>query len=255
MKALIIVTFIILGSNIILLNSQTFSKITYDAGTSIDISAGADVCADSIIINGTFSGSGTICDGPLPIELTSFTFTVNKNNVTIKWATAWELNNSGFDIDRLQIISTGTAQWEKAGFVGGNGTTNELKEYSFEDKKLKSGTYKYRLKQIDYNGNYEYFDLQNNVTIEKPNSFSISQNYPNPSNPKSKIDFELPDKTIVKIKLYNLLGQEVLKLLDEVKDGGYYSVGFDGTNLASGVYFYVINAGEFNAVKKMILVK
>ncbi len=260
MKILIITILILTSLLTTLINSQTLSKITYDAGSAIEIGAGADVCADSIIINGTYTGSGTICDGPLPIEITTFTFMVNKNNVTLKWATAWEFNNSGFDIERLCINShginpLGSGQWQKIGFVSGNGTTNEPKEYSFDDKKLSSGTYKYRLKQTDYNGSHEYFDMQSDVVITTPNSFSISQNYPNPSNPKSKIDFEIPVKTIVKIKLYNLLGQEVLRLMDEDKDAGYYSIEFDGTKLASGVFFYVINAGEFKAVKKMILVK
>lgn len=239
--------------------SQTYSDIIYSSGTIIDVGTGADVCATNILINGTFSGGGTICSGALPVELLSFTFTVNKNNVAIAWETAFEINNSGFDIERAQIIIGTSVTWQKAGSIQGNGTTNEPKHYVYFDKKLKTGKYKYRLKQIDYNGSHEYFDLAGDVIVEPPRNFAISQNYPNPSNPKSKIDFEIPMEGKVKIKLYNILGEEVYQILDEVKQAGYYTAEFDGSNLASGVYFYRITADgngiNFSRTLKMILVK
>jgi hypothetical protein len=139
MKAIIIL-FIILSSS--LLYSQ--SSITYDAGTSIDVGAGADICATSIIINGTFSGAGTICGGALPVTLSSFEARVTKNNVKLIWATEIETNNSGFDIERQKA----NGKWEKLGFVQGNGTTNSARIYTYEDLKLPARTYKYRLKQI-----------------------------------------------------------------------------------------------------------
>jgi hypothetical protein len=236
-----------------LIYGQTTSNITYDPGTNIDIGTGADVCADAIIINGTFSGGGTICQGPLPVVISSFTSAVSKNNVTLRWVTESEINNSGFDIEKKEIKENSV--WHKTGFVQGSGTTNEQKSYSFEDKKLKTGKFNYRLKQIDYNGNYEYFELESDVVIAAPNVFSISQNYPNPSNPKSKIDYEIRVNGKVTIKLYNLIGQELLTIVNEIKEAGYYTAEFDGKNLASGVYFYRIIAGEFFMVKKLVLVK
>ncbi len=234
---------------------QVFSRLSYESGAAVEIGSGADVCADSILINGTYSGTGTICNGTLPVELASFMFSVNRNSVTLSWSTAHEMNNSVFDIERLHAAAEGMKNWEHIGFVKGSGTSEETKTYSYEDKKLKSGSYRYRLKQIDYNGNFEYFELNSDVIVQNPSSFSISQNYPNPSNPKSRIDFEIPEKTNVNIKIYNLLGEEVLKLMDEVKEAGYHSAEIDGSNIASGVYFYVIQAGKFKAVKKMILLK
>src|SRR6187455_552970 len=139
------------------LYSQVYSDITYSSGTTIDIGSGADVCANNIYINGTFSGSGTICTGALPVTLLSFTSAVEKNNVTLSWVTETELNNSGFDVERKEIKEG--SQWKKIAFAPGGGTTQGEKHYSLEDKKLKTGDYNYRLKQIDYNGNYEYFDL------------------------------------------------------------------------------------------------
>ncbi|HJY64415.1 MAG TPA: T9SS type A sorting domain-containing protein [Ignavibacteria bacterium] len=233
------------------------SSITYEAGTNMEIQSGADVCADAIYVNGSFTGTGTICQGALPVLLSSFTFSVNKNNVTLSWQTEAELNNSGFDIERKELKDNSI--WVKAGFVTGNGTVNEQKFYTFEDKKIKTGKYKYRLKQIDYNGYYEYFSLDGDVSIEAPGKFSISQNYPNPSNPKSKIDYELPFKGKISIIVYDILGKEVAALVNEIKDEGYYTAEFDGSNLASGVYFYRINAESgilnFSKTLKMILVK
>ncbi len=234
------------------------SKITYDPGTILEVSSGADICADAIIINGMYSGVGTICSGPLPITMQSFTVqAVLKNNAKLQWTTAVELNNSGFDIER-KTIKEGDV-WKKITFIPGSGTTTEPKSYTFEDKKLQTGTYKYRLKQIDYNGNYEYFNAGNDVVIKAPNDFSLSQNYPNPSNPKSRIEYQIPFTGKVSIKIYDLLGKEVISLVDETKEAGYYTAEFDGSNLASGVYFYRIiadgSAQRLSKTLKMILVK
>lgn len=260
MKTIILIILLILAGCKLLFAQ---SNITYSAGSSIDIGTGADICADAIIINGTYTGGGTICSGPLPVLISSFTFSTFKNNISLSWTTEAELNNSGFEIERAAIPASPpegwTALWVKIGFVRGHGTTNEPQNYNFEDKKLNAGKYNYRLKQIDYIGNYEYFSLEDEVIIAPPVSFNMGQNYPNPSNPKSKIEFEIPVNGKVVIRLYNLLGQEVKELVNEVKDAGYYSVEFDGTALASGVYFYRITAEgggrNFTKTLKLILVK
>lgn len=254
MKTIIFLTVNLLIGNLFFAQSN----ITYEAGALIDIGTGADVCADAIIINGTYSGGGTICQGPLPVTLLSFTASSAKNDVKLEWTTAAELNNSGFDVERRVTLS-GAEGWQKIAFIPGSGTTTEPKSYMFEDKKLQTGLYKYRLKQIDYSGNHEYFALENDIVISPPDVFSISQNYPNPSNPKSKIDYEIPFTGKVSVKVYDILGKETVGLVDETKEAGYYSVEFDGSNLASGVYFYRIsvegNAQHFSKTLKMVLVK
>jgi len=90
---------------------------------------------------------------------------------------------------------------------------------------------------------------------EIPNQFKLYQNYPNPFNPTTAIKFDLPKDANVSIKVYDMLGNEVVKLVDEFKKAGSYSVDFNGTNLASGVYFYRIEAGDYVMNKKMVLVK
>lgn len=92
-------------------------------------------------------------------------------------------------------------------------------------------------------------------TIEIPNYYSLSQNYPNPFNPSTSIKFTLPKAEIVSLKVYDVLGKEVAVLVNELKQPGVYDVDFNGSNLASGIYFYRIEAGEFTSVKKLMLVK
>src|SRR5688572_27574901 len=157
------------------------------------------------------------------------------------WITDAELNNSGFNVERRNIHPSAN-EWQKIIFVQGSGTTNQPKGYLYEDKKLLKGTYQYRLKQIDYNGNYEYFELEYNIIIAPPNKFNVSQNYPNPSNPKSLIDYEIPVNGKVTLVVFNIAGQEIATIVNEVKEAGYYTAEFNGSNLSSGVYFYRITA-------------
>lgn len=260
MKTIIILIFILAALLTYMTNAQTYSSITYDAGTFIEVQSQADVCANDIFINGTYSGTGTICTGALPVSFSSFTSSVNKRDVTLMWVTEWELNNSGFDIERREIIKPGeTSAWQKIAFIQGHGTSNVSNGYLYKNEKLKAGNYQYRLKQIDFNGNFEYFSLESDVLINPPGNFEMSQNYPNPSNPRSKINFEIPVNGKVTIKVYDITGREVITLLDENREADYYTVEFDGTNIASGVYFYRIYAeGEnknFTKTLKMILIK
>ncbi len=235
----------------VVLISQVTSNVTFESGSLIDILSGADICADIITINGAYSGGGTICTGALPVTLSSFTALSQKNNVILAWKTETEINNSGFEIQRKNE----SGSWNKITFIQGNGTVNQPVDYTYTDKKLMPDKYFYRLKQIDYNGNFEYFELPLHVLISKPQTFSLGQSYPNPSNPKCNIDIQLPERTFVNISVYNLLGELVSTLINRETDAGIYTVGFDGTSIASGTYIYRITAGTYTEVKKMILVK
>jgi len=202
--------------------------------------------------NGMFS---TIIDCILPVELASFSANVNINNVTLNWTTTSETNNAGFDIERKL---SNYSEWKKLGNIAGNGTTNESHSYSFIDKNLNSGVYNYRLRQIDYNGSYQYYNLSNEVIVGIPNKFELSQNYPNPFNPVTKIDFALPYDCKISLVVFDMAGREIQKLVNNTQTSGYYSVKFDGANFSSGVYFYKIEvSGQNNFVntKKMLLVK
>jgi hypothetical protein len=88
-----------------------------------------------------------------------------------------------------------------------------------------------------------------------PSKFDLSQNYPNPFNPVTLIKYQVPEASLVSIKVYDLIGREVTVLVNEIKQLGNYQIPFDGGNLASGVYFYKMTAGNFSSVKKMNLLK
>jgi hypothetical protein len=194
---------------------------------------------------------------PLPVELSSFVSSVTSREVKLNWATTSEHNNSGFDIERK---ANGTETWNKVGFVAGTGNSNTPVNYSYLDRNLNTGKYDYRLKQVDYNGNYAYYNLASYVEIGVPGKFAISQNYPNPFNPTTKINYDLPFDSKVSIKLFDMSGKEVSSLVNNAAlSAGYYTVQFNGANLASGIYFYTISAQgpseKFVSTKKMVLVK
>jgi len=187
----------------------------------------------------------------LPVELASFNSTVTGRDVTLNWTTATELNNSGFDIERKSFEGS----WSKIGNVAGNGTVNNPHNYSFTDRGLSTGKYNYRLKQIDFNGNFEYFNLINEIGIGIPVKYDLSQNYPNPFNPSTSINYDLPVDGKVSLKIFDMMGREVSTLVNEVQTAGYYSINYNASSLSSGVYFFTISADNFVETKKMMLVK
>ncbi len=193
----------------------------------------------------------SINNDPLPVELASFTAVTNRNNVTLNWATSKETNNQGFEVERSLV---GANSWAKAGTVTGNGTTNETRSYSFSER-VTTGNYSYRLKQIDFNGNFEYHNLSSEVNVGVPSEFALSQNYPNPFNPSTKIDYDIATDGNVSVVLFDMSGREVAKLVNDFKPAGYYTVSFNASNLSSGMYFYRISASNFSQTKKMVLVK
>ncbi len=201
---------------------------------------------------------------PMPVEICSFDALVLKRDVQLSWSTCTEVNNSGFDIERRAFNnSTGDYYpWIKTGFVEGHGTTSQQQFYKYNDSRLSSGKYQYRLKQIDFNGNYEYHSLNSpsEVLIGTPLNADLFQNYPNPSNPSTKVDFQIPFAGKVSLKVYDITGKEVATLVDAQMDAGYYTSVFNGANLSSGVYFYRLiasseNGNSFNKTMKLILVK
>jgi len=194
----------------------------------------------------------------LPVELVSFVAVIQNGKAELSWATATEVENYGFEIERREIYSEQSAasSWLKIGFVAGAGTSNSPKEYSFPDSKLTTGRYAYRLKQVDVDGMFKY---SQSVEVEiggVPKVFSLSQNYPNPFNPATTIEFTLAEDGLTTLKIYDVLGREVATLAkDELKAGVLHQATFSASNLSSGLYFYRLESGDQRQVRKLLLMK
>lgn len=193
--------------------------------------------------------------GFVPVELASFTAASTGSTVKLSWSTATETNNMGFEIERKNAES----EWQKIAFVDGNGTTQVPQKYSFTDVNLANGNYNYRLKQIDFNGTFEYSAIVE-VDVNVPLQFALEQNYPNPFNPSTKIAFGLAIDSKVSLKIFNILGQEVITLINQNLSAGSHEYNFNAAGLNSGVYFYKLEASgidgqNFSSIKKMILTK
>ncbi len=189
----------------------------------------------------------------VPVELNSFIANNSNSDVRLTWSTATELNNHGFEIER----STKKSDWRIIAFKEGKGTTTEPQQYYYLDdiSDLATSKFYYRLKQIDFDGSYEYSDV---VEVEiTPLHFSLGQNYPNPFNPSTKISWQSPVGSWQTLKIYDVLGNEVATLVDEYKPAGVHNVefGIDNLELSSGIYFYRLQSGNFTESKKMILLR
>ncbi|HMS34452.1 MAG TPA: T9SS type A sorting domain-containing protein [Ignavibacteria bacterium] len=194
-------------------------------------------------------------DNPTPVEMTSFTSSISGRDVKLNWTTLSELNNSGFEIERSIVKGQTSNEWTKVGFVSGSLTSTDIHNYEFTEKGLNTGKYKFRLKQIDFNGNFEYFELAEEVNIGTPDKYELSQNYPNPFNPVTNLEFGIPEFGFVSLKIYDVIGRELVTLVNEIKEPGYYKIRFNAADLSSGVYFYKMTSGDFVAVKKFVVLK
>jgi hypothetical protein len=208
----------------------------------------------------TFKGNAQRTGGMLkspyivPVELNSFTALIEDNNVILSWITSTETNNSGFEVQRKK---KNEQEWNNIAFVKGNGTVTTSTYYSFTDNNIGSGIFNYRIMQVDYDGTSKYYYLNTDVSADIPQEFELSQNYPNPFNPETMIKYRIPEEGIVNIKLYNMLGKETAVLVNKNMQPGYYELRLNALDydLASGVYFYTLNAGSYTSTKKMIIAK
>ncbi len=189
-------------------------------------------------------------DAAFPVELSSFTANLSNNTVNLNWATATEINNYGFEIEK----SVDKDNWNKIAFVNGRGNSNNVNYYAYADKNVTSGNNYYRLKQLDNDGAFVYSSIVE-VNVNAPAKFELAQNYPNPFNPATKISYSIPEASNVKLTIYNTIGQVVRSINEGYKEMGSYTVEFNGRDLNSGIYFYKLEAGKNSQIRKMIMVK
>jgi|GEM_PF-806460 len=196
---------------------------------------------------------------PLTAELSSFAANICGSHVILTWQTATEVNNYGFQVERQK--EKGESEWEVVGFVEGHGNSNSPKDYTFTDNLLNlSLNLTYRLKQLDFDGNYEYSDVVEVELAEIVKEYKLEQNYPNPFNPSTTIKYSIPNNvksemSNVKLVVYDILGNEVATLVNERQKSGNYEVKFNASNLASGIYLYKLQSGSFVQTRKLMLLK
>ncbi|MBL1214726.1 MAG: hypothetical protein HND52_15325 [Ignavibacteriae bacterium] len=197
---------------------------------------------------------------PLPVELVSFTASVDKQNIHLQWETATELNTYKFIIERRKN-SIVEIDWINIGEINAAGNSNSPKAYEFIDsKQLLTGNYLYRLRIIDNDGSFE-FSNPLEINLNFPKVYRLDQNYPNPFNPITKIQYSIPAESKVKIELYNVVGERVRELLNSDVMKGTYELDVNLSNFSSSVFIYrmvaksISGKNNFSATRKMILVK
>jgi hypothetical protein len=198
----------------------------------------------------------TLDESNVPVELTSFTAINKGTKILLEWTTSTETNNHQFEVYRRNVVNEKSTDWMLIGFRESKGTTSEPTYYNFEDDitGINANALEYRLKQIDFNGQFSYSDI---VSVDNlaPNGFVLEQNYPNPFNPLTHIKYAIAGKQFVSIKVYDVIGNEIATLVNEEKPAGTYEVEFNATNISAGVYYYSLVTEGFVQTKKMILLK
>ena len=186
----------------------------------------------------------------IPVELTSFNATLNGTHATLQWTTVSETNNAGFEVQ----VQNGE-DWEVLGFVDGNGTTTEAHAYSFDVGELAVGAHVFRLKQIDYDGAFEYSD-ELEVTVETPGTHVLTSAYPNPFNPQSQFTLAVAQDQHVTAELFNTLGQRIAVLFSGTVEANQAQlVTIDGAGLASGMYLVRVIGERFSDAIGVTLLK
>ncbi len=230
-------------------DASNYTTLGQDSVNAIALRQGSSSNSVAVVVDGI--RVSTVWSETLPVELTSFLAKQVGDKVELIWQTATEKNNLGFEVQR----STDGKNFTKIAFVQGHGTTTKPSFYNYSDNAGSANVYFYRLKQIDLNGTYEYSKtVETNASL--PTQFSLEQNYPNPFNPSTTIKFTVAKSGISTLKIYNALGQEVATLFNSQTDAGQvYSVNFNASNLASGIYFYQLKQGSQIQTQKMLLMK
>ncbi len=187
----------------------------------------------------------------IPVELNEINISSVSNTVNIAWRTATETNNKGFSIFRDENFVS---------FISGNGTSTEEKSYSFSEANVPSGKHYYKVMQHDYDGTSKEIANLEVFVGGIADSYELLQNFPNPFNPTTSFEYQIPVNSNVRIAVYNSLGEVVQTLINEEKDAGFYSATWNGRNeygqsVSSGIYYYQIQAGDFVQSRKMILMK
>ena len=195
------------------------------------------------------------CDQELPVEIAGFDAVAGENEIALSWNTASEQN-----IDYYLIERQSGAEWNSLARINSLGDSPTGNSYSFMDVSVMEGRlYSYRLTSREFDGTLLVHDriVTASVTGSPVNAteYDLYQNYPNPFNPATTISFSLPEAGNIRLVVFDVLGRELAELANGHSDAGLHTVEFNAAALSAGTYFYQLTAGDFSAVRKLILVK
>jgi len=249
--------------------SVVFGMDTWDPDVHTPLGSGSQT---GFHITGTSGGTGSwVCgensgsglDGPLPVILTCFSATSDEGKVVLRWTTESEIDNLGFYVYRA-LAEDGEYERLTAELIEGAGNSAVKQEYSFADVRLTNGiTYWYKLEDVAFDGTTTMHgpisvipQAEEAVEVQTlPMEFALSQNVPNPFNPVTEIRYQLPEASYVELAIYDVLGQKVRVLVDGFVDASYRTMVWDARDVASGIYFVRMEAGDFLEVRKMVLIR
>ena len=275
------ILFMIVSINLALVGSvfAANSVVTIQSGASITLGTDAYLCAGEIIVN---SGGSFTCQSPddvcvtptgdgeitLPVELASFAANAGYSQVALHWVTESEVDNLGFHVYRA-VSEDGEYERLTSELIEEAGNTSTQQTYSFTDVRLTNGvTYWYKLEDVAFDGTRTMHgpisvtpQAEEAVEVQAlPTEFGLSQNVPNPFNPRTTIVYQLPEASEVRLAVYNAAGQRIRTLVDETKEAGSYQAVWNGADdagkpMAGGVYLYELRAGDFVQVRRMVLIR
>lgn len=240
-----------INGNVTVLHSLTIAE-----GCTLIVPTGSSLTVQGAFINnGTITGGGTY-PGSLPVQMVSLQISSERLDAILRWTTATEVNNLGFAVERRTVSKGVVTSWHHVGFVPGLGTSSSPHEYLFVDANVPAGRYAYRIKQVDLNGAAAYFTASEVEIGLAPKKLFLGDNYPNPFNPATSIEFTFPENARASLRVFNMIGQEVAILFDQFAEAGrLYRAHFSASSLPSGLYFYRLEFGNQSIVRKMMLVK
>ncbi|MEM6648523.1 MAG: T9SS type A sorting domain-containing protein, partial [Bacteroidota bacterium] len=199
--------------------------------------------------------SSPLAAGVLPVELTSFEATHTDTAVHLRWTTASETNNAGFAIEMALVTADSTTAWAEQAFVAGAGTTLEAQAYSHTLGDLDLGSYRFRLRQVDFDGTVDY-STEVEVTLELAEGYVLSTAYPNPFNPQTQFTLTVSHNQQVAVTAYDVTGRQVAVLYaGELAGQRQHAFTFDAANLASGLYLIRVTGERFTETQQVMLVK
>ncbi len=199
-------------------------------------------------------------DIPLPVELTAFKAANTQNGVKLTWNTQSENNLAGFNLWKSKNADAGFEKINPSLINAAGSSTNPV-EYTFDDNNVENDeTWFYRLEQVELDGTSTFISSIQVEVSKLPATVFLHQNFPNPFNPSTEIQFDIPEESFVRLSVFNVLGEEIRTLVNEVRSAGIQTVVWDGLDnnnheLGSGIYFYKLVVGDVIQFHKMIKVE